>query len=173
MSENRPWYREPFVWLIIALPLTAVIAGLTTLYIAVVTRDGMVADDYYQRGLEINRFLDRDRAAARLGLKAQLHLDAATESVVVRFVETVPGAMLPKTITLHWMYATRSGHDRTEQLVLARDGAYRAEIPELVPGHWYVRIEAQDWRLQGSMRMPEDTGLALSAATRNSGPLTQ
>lgn len=169
MSEHRPWYREPFVWLIIGLPLTAVVAGLSTLYIAVVTRDGMVSDDYYQHGLEINQSLDRDRAAARLGLKAQLHLDAATESVVVRLA-TVSRATLPKTIKLYWMYATRSGYDRTEQLELSRDGAYRAEIPVLIPGHWYVRIEAQDWRLQGAMHMPEDTALALSAATRNSGP---
>lgn len=164
MSEQRPWYREPFVWLIIGLPLTAVVAGLSTLYIAVVTRDGMVTDDYYQHGLAINQSLDRDHAATRLGLKAQLHLDAATGSVVVRFVEAAPGATLPKTITLAWLYATRSGYDHTEQLVLARDGAYRAPVPALVPGHWYVRIEAQDWRLQGSMHMPEDTGVSLAAA---------
>lgn len=170
MSENRPWYREPFVWLIIGLPLTAVVAGLSTLYIAVVTRDGMVTDDYYQHGLEINQSLDRDRAAARLGLKAQLHLDAATGSVVVRFVEAAPAETLPNTITLYWMYATRAGHDHTEQLVLSRDGAYRATIPALLPGHWYVRIEAQDWRLQGSMHMPEDTGLALTAVVQSSAP---
>jgi hypothetical protein len=163
MSGNRPWYREPLVWLIIGLPLTAVVAGLTTLYIAVVTRDGMVTDDYYQHGLAINQYLDRDHAAARLGLKAQLHLDAATASVVVRFVETAPGVSLPDSIALHWMYATRSGHDHTEKLVKWRDGAYRAAIPTLLSGHWYVRIEAQDWRLQGSMHMPEDSGLSLAA----------
>jgi hypothetical protein len=169
MSEIRPWYREPLVWLIIGLPLTAVVAGLSTLYIAVVTRDGMVSDDYYQRGLAINQSLDRDRAATRLGLKAQLHLDAATGSVVVRFAEAATATALPKTITLYWMYATHSGHDHTEQLVQSRDGAYRAVTPALVPGHWYVRIEAQDWRLQGSMHMPRDTGLTLTAAAPSSG----
>lgn len=170
MSENRPWYREPFVWLIIGLPLTAVVAGLSTVYIAVVTRDGMVTDDYYEHGLEINQSLDRDRAAARLGLKAQLHMDAATGSVVVRFVETAPGTALPGTISLNWMHATRAGHDQSQQLVLARDGAYRAPIPALVPGHWYVRIEAQDWRLQGSMHMPEDSGASFAAPSEKSAP---
>ena len=171
MSENRPWYQEPMVWLIIGLPFLAVCYGLVTLYLAIVDRDGMVVDDYYERGLEINQFLDRDHAATRLGLKAQLHLDAATGAVVVRMTTTSPASeKLPETIKLHWMHATRSGYDQTEQLVLSRDGAYRAAIPTLVPGHWYVRLEAQNWRLQGSMHMPGDMSLVMDATTRSSGP---
>lgn len=33
-NNHWPWYREPMVWLVIALPASAVVAGLVTLWIA-------------------------------------------------------------------------------------------------------------------------------------------
>ena len=32
--DQRPWYREPMMWLVIALPASSVVAGLTTLMLA-------------------------------------------------------------------------------------------------------------------------------------------
>mgnify|MGYP003538149290 CR=1 FL=1 len=37
MKSINPWYREPFVWLLIAFPLTAVVAGFITLGLAWLT----------------------------------------------------------------------------------------------------------------------------------------
>src|SRR3546814_4704889 len=34
-TSTRPWYREPMVWLMLALPAAAVVAGLSTVVIAV------------------------------------------------------------------------------------------------------------------------------------------
>lgn len=33
-SNSRPWYREGYVWLLIVIPLAALIAGFMTLIIA-------------------------------------------------------------------------------------------------------------------------------------------
>ena len=79
MVPTRAWYREPLVWLLISFPLTAVIAGFFTLYLAIISKDGLVVDDYYQRGKEINMSLARDRAAARHGLHASVTLDATKQ----------------------------------------------------------------------------------------------
>ena len=68
--ESRPWYRQFWPWFLIAIPLFAVITGLFTVVIATVTSDGLVVDDYYKRGLSINRVLARDQQAAELGIKA-------------------------------------------------------------------------------------------------------
>ena len=35
----RPWWREPYVWLVISGPLVVVVAGITTLVIAVKNPD--------------------------------------------------------------------------------------------------------------------------------------
>jgi len=42
--ENEPWYRNPWVWLIIAIPALTVIAGLLTLYLAIANSPIMVSD---------------------------------------------------------------------------------------------------------------------------------
>lgn len=41
----RPWYREPWPWVAIAIPAAAVIMGMTTLYLALTNPDYLVVDD--------------------------------------------------------------------------------------------------------------------------------
>ncbi|KAF1049206.1 MAG: hypothetical protein GAK38_00974 [Xylophilus sp.] len=41
----------------IAGPAVVVVAGFTTLWLAVRTPDPVIAEDYYRRGIEINRTL--------------------------------------------------------------------------------------------------------------------
>jgi hypothetical protein len=153
MNLIRAWYREPLVWLIVAFPLTAVIAGFFTLYLAIISKDGMVVDDYYQKGKEINQSLARDVAAAQHGLRAGVQLDAAKQEVVVQ-LSAAKGQHLPDRLELRWLHATRAGFDRTQLLTRSPDGNYHVAFPALAPGHWYVQIEAQDWRLQGSLHVP-------------------
>lgn len=155
LSDTRPWYREPFVWMLIGLPFVAVVYSLYTAYLAYATRDGLVVDDYYQKGKEINRVIDRDHAAARLGLRAALELEPRRDEVAVR-LSARHGVTLPEFIDLRWLHATRAGFDRRERLTRQRDGSYRADLPTLAPGHYYVQLEAQDWRLLGSLRVPAE-----------------
>ena len=49
-DRHRPWYREFWVWFVIALPLSAVIAGLGTLWIAVSHADVELTGPEHQTG---------------------------------------------------------------------------------------------------------------------------
>jgi len=169
MNPIRAWYREPLVWLIIFFPLSAVIAGFFTLYLAIISKDGLVVDDYYQKGKEINMSLARDRAAARHGLRAGVTLDAAKQNVVVQ-LSAAKDQSLPDRLELRWLHATRAGFDRTQMLIRSPDGLYRSAIPGLAPGHWYVQVEAQDWRLQGSLRIPGEVRLELVPSVAAAAP---
>lgn len=160
MNAIRAWYREPLVWMLIAIPLTAVVVGVIMLTVAVRTHDGLVVDDYYKKGKEINMSLARDRAAAQHGLRAAVMLDAPKANVIVQLT-TSTGHRLPDNVDLRWLHATRAGFDHSQTLIRAADGRYRGAFPELAPGHWYVQIEAQDWRLQGSLHIPGDVRLVL------------
>jgi len=160
MSTPRPWYREPLVWMLIAFPLTAVIGGIATYIIADRTKDGLVVDDYYKQGKEINRTLARDEAAAHRGLHGTLTLSAREQSVALKLAAK-PGERWPASITLRWLYATRAGLDQIQELKLVKAGHYRAVLPTLGPGHWYVQLEAEDWRLQGSLHVPSETTVTL------------
>jgi hypothetical protein len=154
MPTRTPWYREPMVWLVIALPLTAVIGGFVTLALAIKSDDGLVVDDYYRRGKEINLVLERDRAAQAHGLRGRANFDA--ERRVIRITLAARDAqVLPAQIELDLWHATRRGVDRQLRLVRQVDGVYVAPLsPQLAQGHWYVQLSADDWRLLGSVFVP-------------------
>lgn len=162
-SPPKPWYREPFVWLLIAFPLTAVIAGFITLGLAITSDDGMVEDDYYRRGKEINRVLERDRAAAARGLQGRIELDDAKHQLLIRLTARAQDT-IPDNVEVKFLHATRSGIDRTLILPRLSDGLYQAPLPELAPGHWNVQLAAQDWRLVGSVYMPGDRSFDIRPA---------
>ena len=58
MSMNpAPWWKFGYVWLVIAGPAAVVIAGAATVWLALAYPEVLVADDYYRRGVEINKTL--------------------------------------------------------------------------------------------------------------------
>src|SRR5436309_3188288 len=75
----HPWYREPWPWLLAAGPLIVVVASLWSAWIAVKTNDGVVAEDYYKRGLAINQELKHVAANAQLRLGATVRVAANGE----------------------------------------------------------------------------------------------
>lgn len=52
-----PWWKHGHVWLIISGPAAVVVAGFATAWIAISNPDPVVAEDYYRRGVEINKTL--------------------------------------------------------------------------------------------------------------------
>jgi len=144
------WYREPYVWLVISIPITAVIAGTVTAWLAVRSDDGLVADDYYRQGLEINKTLARDQAAGSYALEAQVAFDQEKKLLHV----TLRGNdqfHVPETITLTFLHPTRGGLDRRVMLRRVSGAIYEAALPELPAHHWYLQIEADDWRIMQTL----------------------
>lgn len=168
MSEAKtPWHRVPFVWLVITLPLTAVVAGFTMLWLAIATDDGLVADDYYKRGKEINRVLARDRAAVGLGLKATLTMDAGSHRLTLQ-LDLRDDTKPPELVELHFLHTTRAGLDKILILPRKSGALYEAPLPELSPGRWHLQLSAQNWRLTGSLRMPAESHAELIPALSGS-----
>lgn len=129
----KPWYREPWPWLLIAGPAAVLVAGAATTWIAFASADGLVAEDYYKQGMGINRRLAREEEARRLGISAEVRL--AADSLEVRLHGAAPEALF-----VHLAHATRAGHDVRLRLVRAGD-AYQALLPALPPGRWRIAID--------------------------------
>lgn len=159
----RPWFREPMVWLLIALPCASIVMGGIYAAIAFSVFDGVVVDDYYQRGKTINRVLARDEAAERRGLSALATLDAASHQVVVELAAVDPAA-LPATVKLSLLHATLAGHDQVLAVQRTADGSYHAAFASLQAGKYHLQLEADDWRIVGTLRAPRETVCALSPA---------
>jgi hypothetical protein len=160
-SDSEPWYRYRWPWLLMAGPAAVVVAGILTAWLAASTSDGLVADDYYKQGLAVNRILASNDAAAAMRLEARLRF--AEGRIAVELSSRVQ-APLPPRLRLTLAHPTRATEDR--KLVLVGDnGAYSASVAALSPGRWRVTIEdeAGAWRMDGSVRLPDDAQTVLVA----------
>jgi len=61
---SKPWWKYGHVWLVISGPAVVVVAGFATAYIAVRSPDPVLAEDYYRRGVDINKTLAAARSKA-------------------------------------------------------------------------------------------------------------
>ncbi len=151
-SEHRHWTREPLVWLVIAIPSSAVVMGVVMITLAIQSSSGLVVDDYYRKGKQINRVLARDRLAYELGLAAGLRLDGSG-GLEIRFdpeVKVIPG----ERIELRLVHATRPGLDR--DLVFDNNRLHlQAKLQLIGRGRWNIYLQTPDWRLTGSLQYPQ------------------
>ena len=138
---NRRWYKEPWPWIVMAPPAAAVLAGIATIWIAVVTSDGLVAEDYYKQGLGINKVIAREMRASELGISAALEVDGG------RIRVRLEGAS-PQALFVHLAHRTRAGFDQRLRLAPV-GGTYEAEMAPLAPGGWRAIIEDPQgrWRI--------------------------
>lgn len=56
-APSAPWWRYGWVWLVIAGPASVVLASIATVFIVLSHPEVVIAEDYYRRGLEINKQL--------------------------------------------------------------------------------------------------------------------
>jgi len=151
-TQSKPWYREPWPWFLMSLPATAVVAGLTTVWIAVQSADGLVVGDYYKEGLAINQTLARDDAARAQALVATLKSE---DGVLMLTLAGHPKAYSGELI-LTLAHPTHQGMDHTLTLHDAGGGHYRAVLPAMPAGKWHAQLvdAASTWRLAGVLHSP-------------------
>ncbi len=161
-SDNAPWYKQRWPWLLMAGPILVVIAGIITVWLAVISNDGLVTDDYYKQGLAVNQRLQRDHLASSLGLQADV---MRAGNNVRLFIRSHEGAELPKALALKLAHPTRAGHDQLVEMATEGQGFYSGKLAGEVAGRWLVSIEdpAGQWRLQGEWQADSVEPLRLTA----------
>lgn len=51
----RPWWKEPYVWMVISGPLSAVLACAVTAFYILQGPDALVSENAYQEGIDMSR----------------------------------------------------------------------------------------------------------------------
>lgn len=149
----RPWYREPWPWLLMLGPFIVVIAATYTAWLAISTSDGLVTEDYYKKGLKVDQTIARDARARALGIEARVSVTADT--LVIRLAANAAGYAAPERLSVSVSHPTRAGVDQTR--LMNREGdRYVANFRLPASGHWLVAIEdeAKSWRLLGNVVLP-------------------
>ncbi|MCG2635213.1 MAG: FixH family protein [Gammaproteobacteria bacterium] len=160
----EPWYRQFWPWFLIALPASAVVAGLVTLGIALQNPPDLVADDYYRAGLAVNRDQAKEAAAAALGVSAKVRLQPRFGLAIV----DLPGRQ-PGRVAIAFRHHLEARLDRVFWLEPGQDGVYRAAEPvEVPPGRWDVTLEPESgaWRLHDRLELPGVALFKLSPTSR-------
>jgi hypothetical protein len=71
-QDNKPWWQFGHVWLVISGPLVVVIASFITGFLAIQSPDPVI-DDYYRKGIEINKTLNAPRDDMAPAVQARNH----------------------------------------------------------------------------------------------------
>lgn len=158
-APQRPWFREPMLWLVLALPFSVVVAGFVTLGLA--TRSGSfdaVPDPVQRVGKAQTVDLGPDRMAAGLGLAGELRLAADTEAIEL-VAPDLPAADARLRLVLS--HPSEAREDLSIDLLALGHGRFAARLAVPRDHPWNLHLSPPDgrWRLQGRL----DAG-ALSAA---------
>lgn len=79
-TPELAWWKFGHVWMIVAGPAIVVVASFFTFYLALTRPDPVIAEDYYQKGIAINKTLGQN---ASLAPAVQARNHAATGVVPV------------------------------------------------------------------------------------------
>ncbi len=161
--DNKPWYRQFWPWFLIALPASVVVAGLTTVYIAFKGADHLVNDNYYRDGLAINQRLEQDQVALKMGLTADISLDAESGELFV----VIKGAEISaKQLFLQLLHPTDENRDRDYILSLMAPNRYRVDLNVGLNHRYYLRLfpeSGREWRLNGEINFTDSNQATLRA----------
>ena len=165
-SVALPWYRQHWPWFLLAGPAIVVLASFVTLWLAISSDDGVIADDYYKRGLLINREIDRTARAEAMHLGAVLRIapDGAASLAIDGFADL---SAAPAAVRVHIAHPTRAGLDRNVTLTRGPGGVYVGVIAPRPVGRWHVAIETDQWKLPDA---PVVDGLAEVRIVASRGP---
>jgi hypothetical protein len=158
MSETPmkvlPWYRHFWPWYLIALLFLGVVGTGDLIVQALRHPDPVVVDNYYKEGLAINRTLDQQRAAARMGLQAQARFDAGAGVLTVQL--SAHQKIKAAALKLLFVHATLANRDYSVRLSRQGEAVYRAQLKTLIPGNYDVMLEPEDggWRLDAHLTLP-------------------
>jgi uncharacterized protein len=163
----RRWYREPWPWLLMAGPIAVVIASLATAWLAIVSDDGVVAQDYYKQGLLVNERIRRAAPAPVPQLGATIVV-AADGEVRVRIDGLTE---VSRNLRLKLAHPRTAAREQIVHLEPGADGDYVGALPDQGSGRWIVTLESDTWRLPTTTVDGPQSRILLGTADRKTETL--
>lgn len=146
-EDNDPWYKQFWLWFILAPLLVVFAAGFSMLYLAIATDDGVVVDNYYKDGKAIVVRHEEDDYARSLGLNAAMKQQGLSFTIDLKGDLKV----MPEQLLLHVIYPTSKAFDVDVVLSHQGLGRFSGKLPEAISGNWKLQLqpvaEGSLWRL--------------------------
>lgn len=164
-QRATPWWRVHMVWLIILLPLSAVIGSFTSLFIAIRHADDIVKTEYTKTGMVTQVHETPLLRAKELGLGGAMRLDAGVLNLQLRATQVAVERIAPSELQVLVVHPTHADLDQQIALRHAEQGQYQARINLTGEGKRYIILQPANgnWRLQGVWYAPFNEETSLSA----------
>ncbi len=163
-TENqKPWYRQVWPWMLIAIPFSSVMGGMLMIYLAVSHPNDLVKDSYYQDGMAINKQIDKDLMASQLGVQATISFDESLGDVFVDLRGVEENALI-----IELFHPSDSNKDMISGLlrIPGEQSRYQGHFEATLSGRWYIELRDVDneWRMRGRMAFPVNGVLEMRPA---------
>lgn len=162
----KPWFKQPWLWFLLSIPITSVILSSIMVTVAVVGKDSLVSDNYYKDGMAINQTIEQDHLAVTLGIEPILSI--LDKDVIIELKSAAPLAA-QSFLTLKLLHPTVSAEDVIIKLLPSGNGLFLGELPTKIEGRRYLDLYAFD----NSWRIREEVVLAEGQKSLNSYPLNK
>lgn len=167
MTDKRPYWREPMVWLVAGLPLASIVASIILITVAVRTGGADVVTDDVKRVAQIQTVdLGPDERAAELKLSAVMRVDGKGVEVIPVTGTFNRGAALQLSL----LHPSQADQDR--RLSLPPGGlGWRLDGINVDATHdWKLELvsDAEHWRIKG--RLPKQELAARLAPALKQAP---
>ncbi|GAA5526149.1 hypothetical protein Maes01_02744 [Microbulbifer aestuariivivens] len=153
----KPWYRETWLWFVLAPLILVMLVSLTMVSIAVRHADDTVSDTYYKDSRMYHYTADQDERAQALQLAALVQFTPQDNTVSLDLTGIVD---YPQQLLLSLSHPVEEDLDHHIPLSQVSSGRYRGTYEGELHYRWYLRLMPQldpkqhldsDWRLKGEI----------------------
>lgn len=157
-QDTKPWYKQLWPWLLIAIPVLTALKAVHTVVIMQQNSPDLVVDDYYKEGRAINMQLAKYREAALRNLQATIMI--AADKAIVRFAEN---AVLEGEVHLDFYHPTLAERDFALNAERSGELLYVANLPLSPTGKWQLVVSdaSKEWKLRAELSLPATTEIKL------------
>lgn len=161
---QKPWYRQLWPWILIAIPGSSVIGGVLMIYLALTSADSLVKDSYYKDGMAINRQLDRDILAMKLGVEASIDFDVMQGAIFVTLLGVDENGLVAE------LFHPTDGERDLKSMLSRKNGEkamFQGSFGAPLTGRWYIELRDLDnaWRLRSRVVLPATGAVIMKPMT--------
>lgn len=152
--ENKPWYKHPWLWFVIAIPVVSLILSFTMLFTALTHKDSEVEGDWRKNKKAVQENFHRETYASALSIDAIVTINNQQITVQISSPHNLDTEALPKQLNLVFAHPTHENKDLRLVLNQQANGQYQTTIPQALTGRYYLDINTSVWRLKETIEMP-------------------
>lgn len=155
-----PWYKEPWMFLVMGVPIAAVCWGVVIVTLAMNGKDSLVSDSYYKDGMAYTENREFRSKAKRLQVAANMtYNDGEVRSTITGYLDEQPSFL-----RLQLIHPTLETEDETILLQAMPDGSYLglAEKNHLGKRKIWLQSPEQEWMVKDEHLLENGKAMTLS-----------